>query len=625
MSAKSNKRSTVDYDTKILEVRNLKKHFTVGTGKNKLVVPAVDDVSFDIYKREIFGLVGESGSGKTTTGRTIIKLYNPTEGYAKLNDLQVSSGYMEYVRNIKNIKEKLRLDLIALEPKKAEIEKLTETQNLEEKKVKFKLEENDRNYELAKAELEADITEFKTKKYNLNEQYNLDLNAIKYDAQQEIARISETAINSALKEYKEEVNIQKNKFHNKHEGLKESAALSKEERSKRIELLKIENEEEMIALEERYKPLIAKAEKTMVAKEVAKEQISQVREKAKKAREALKAEFELANQNLPTPDYELFKREEKTLREKHDSLEADIKAELKAKRAETKLKIAAVKADAKKEVLSKEEKQDLVNKKKELRKAAKADILVEKQNIASAKQINNSKEALKASRNMQMIFQDPISSLNPRMTVREIVGEGLIIEGNYTKEEINEKVEETLELVGLAPEYAMRYPHEFSGGQRQRIGIARALIMNPNFIIADEPISALDVSIQAQVINLISDLKDELDLTVLFIAHDLSVVRFFCDRVAVMHNGKIVEMAETEELFKNPTHPYTISLLSAIPQPDPDYEKGRKRTHYDPMMHDYRFDKPELKELGNGHMIYVNDAEFKVMKKEYDANNKDVK
>ena len=176
-----------------------------------------------------------------------------------------------------------------------------------------------------------------------------------------------------------------------------------------------------------------------------------------------------------------------------------------------------------------------------------------------------------------MIFHDPIASLNPRMTVREIIAEGLIIQGERDKKELNRKVLEMLDLVGLAPEYADRYPHEFSGGQRQRIGVARSIIMHPELIIADEPVSALDVSIQAQVINLLNDLRDRFDLTVLFIAHDLSVVKYFSDRIGVMYFGKMVELADSDELFRHPLHPYTRSLLSAIPLPDPEYEKVRKR------------------------------------------------
>lgn len=218
---------------------------------------------------------------------------------------------------------------------------------------------------------------------------------------------------------------------------------------------------------------------------------------------------------------------------------------------------------------------------------------------------------------IQMIFQDPIASLDPRMTVREIIAEGLRIRGIKDKKYIDEKVYEVLEKVGLVREHAGRYPHEFSGGQRQRIGIARAIIMNPDLIIADEPVSALDVSIQAQVINLLNELREELGLTILFIAHDLSVVKYFSDRIIVMYFGKIVEIAEADELFEHPLHPYTKSLLSAIPLPDPEYEKKRKRIVYEPeKAHDYSTDKPELREITPGHMVSCNEAEWKQYRKE---------
>ena len=211
---------------------------------------------------------------------------------------------------------------------------------------------------------------------------------------------------------------------------------------------------------------------------------------------------------------------------------------------------------------------------------------------------------------IQMIFQDPIASLDPRMTVRDIIAEGLVINGITDKDYINEKVYEILEMVGLVREHADRYPHEFSGGQRQRIGIARAVIMQPEMIIADEPISALDVSIQAQVINLLNDLRERLGLTIMFIAHDLSVVKYFSDRIGVMYFGKMVELADSDELFKNPLHPYTKSLLSAIPLPDPVYEKQRTRIHYNPIAeHDYTVSTPSLREIAPGHFVYCNDAE----------------
>ena len=212
---------------------------------------------------------------------------------------------------------------------------------------------------------------------------------------------------------------------------------------------------------------------------------------------------------------------------------------------------------------------------------------------------------------IQMIFQDPNASLDPRMTVRDIIAEGLIIKGVKDKKYIDEKVFEMLETVGLVREHASRYPHEFSGGQRQRIGVARALIMEPSLIIADEPISALDVSIRAQVINLLNDLRHNLGITILFIAHDLSVVKYFSDRIGVMYYGKMVELADSEELFKHPLHPYTRSLLSAIPQPDPIYEKNRKRIVYNAIAdHDYRNSVPSFREVTPGHFVLCDDAEF---------------
>ena len=229
---------------------------------------------------------------------------------------------------------------------------------------------------------------------------------------------------------------------------------------------------------------------------------------------------------------------------------------------------------------------------------------------------------------IQMIFQDPVDSLDPRMTVEDIIQEGLRIQGHYNRKENHKKVVEMLEKVGLVEEHASRYPHEFSGGQRQRIGIARALVMNPKLLICDEPISALDVSIRAQVINLLNDLKDEMGLTIIFIAHDLSVVKYFCDRIAVMYYGKMVELASSDELFKHPLHPYTVSLLSAIPKPNPLTERNRTRIVYKPWeVHDYSEDKPTLREVCPGHVVYCNEKEFKEHQqriKELDAqaNNK---
>ena len=217
----------------------------------------------------------------------------------------------------------------------------------------------------------------------------------------------------------------------------------------------------------------------------------------------------------------------------------------------------------------------------------------------------------KVTQQIQMIFQDPMASLNERAKVDYIVSEGLLnVRHDLSREQRSELVSKALLEVGLLPEFASRFPHEFSGGQRQRIGIARSLIMEPEFIIADEPISALDVSIRAQVLNLLGRLQKERGLTYLFISHDLSVMRFICDRIAVIHKGVLVELAETEKLFAHPLHPYTRALLSAIPLPDPAREKNKKLEVYDPTQHDYSVDKPSWVEIEEGHMIWGNEKEI---------------
>ncbi len=212
---------------------------------------------------------------------------------------------------------------------------------------------------------------------------------------------------------------------------------------------------------------------------------------------------------------------------------------------------------------------------------------------------------------MQMIFQDPYACLNPRMTVMDIVAEGILYnQPHMPRQEMKARVYELLKTVGLSSEHANRYPHEFSGGQRQRIGIARALAVEPEFIIADEPISALDVSIQAQIVNLLKRLQKEKHLTFLFIAHDLSMVKYISDRVAVMESGRIVELARSSELYGNPVHPYTKSLLSAIPRPDPRTERTRKRIHYDPR--DYRGEDEELiwRQIADEHWVLLTQREL---------------
>jgi oligopeptide transport system ATP-binding protein len=404
----------------LLSVQHLEQYFKMG----KKTLKAVDDVSFDIYKGEVFGLVGESGCGKTTTGRSIIRLYDITGGSVYFEGQRICAGINNYKEAIKAAKDKA---------------------NEQIKELKSQPQSPERDAEIAKI--------------------NEDLNA-------EIAKQS-AEIKSAKYDHKN-----CNKLFAQHQ----------------MELVK-----------EKYQPQL---------------------------------------DSMPDG-------------EEKDKLQAEYKKELK---------------------------------------------------LASQDRIMNK---------MQMIFQDPIASLNPRMTVREIIAEGLIIRGIKDKKYIDEQVYKVLDLVGLVPEHAGRYPHEFSGGQRQRIGIARAIILNPDMIIADEPISALDVSIQAQVINLLNDLRDRLGLTIMFIAHDLSVVKYFSDRIAVMYFGKIVELTTSDELFAHPLHPYTKSLLSAIPLPDPHFEKQRKRITYNPVAaHDYSEQGPYMQEILPGHFIYCNDKEFEQYKVE---------
>jgi len=218
-------------------------------------------------------------------------------------------------------------------------------------------------------------------------------------------------------------------------------------------------------------------------------------------------------------------------------------------------------------------------------------------------------------RNIQMIFQDPAASLNERATVDYIVSEGLYNFHLFENEEDRvRKVEKMIEEVGLLPEHLTRYPHEFSGGQRQRIGIARAMVMEPELVVADEPISALDVSIRAQVLNLLKKFQKERQITYLFIAHDLSIVRFISDRIGVIYKGNMVEIAEAEELFNYPLHPYTRSLISAIPIPDPKLEKKKVLFTYDPSVHDYSEDAPELVDIGHNHFVFGNKKEIEEYK-----------
>ena len=370
----------------LLKVEHLEQYFKLG----KKTLKAVDDVNFEIYEGEVFGLVGESGCGKTTTGRSIIKLYDITGGSIYFDGSRIAAGINEYKEAIANAKNEYR--------------------------------------KIAK---------------DINQQ------------------------------------------------------------------LKTASEDEKVSLSNKLADAKSKCD-DVVAKNV---------EEIKKA----KYDHKNCDKEFAAHQVELVKEKYAPLLENLDS-----------------------KSD--------EEKAEIMEKYNEEIRLAKKDRIMNK---------------------MQMIFQDPIASLDPRMTVHDIIAEGLVVRGIRDKKFIDKEVYRVLELVGLVPEHASRYPHEFSGGQRQRIGIARAIILNPQLIIADEPISALDVSIQAQVINLLNELRDKMGLTTLFIAHDLSIVRFISDRIGVIYKGNIVEVADAEELFNFPLHPYTHSLISAIPIPDPRRERAR--------------------------------------------------
>jgi len=608
----------IDYNEKVLQVKNVKKYFQVGSGGRKLLIPAVDGVTFDIFKREVFGVVGESGSGKTTLGRTIIKLYQPTDGTVILNNVKISAGLMGYQEEIKIIQRKLKQDIDSLNPAKIKAYEL----KLKAKQEIELLQKDEQQLAKDKAtELVAinkQINQYRADQYQLKALYQIELNAVLFDFNQKVISTKRLTQNDALLKYNNEVIIEKQKLGNKLNGLRDSAALDEKTIKERMDKLISASNEYLTKLKTMYDPQIEDDKKKVITKQQVNVLIAgYLKEKNQKVA-ALKQDLNVKLAKLTPPSKTISSANKASLDKKYQTLFVDIKKKISNMNSELKLNISKLPTSS--AAILKDN--NLKEKISSLKLEAHGKIKELKSQLDEARRVNSSNDTLKESQKMQMIFQDPISSLNPRMTVREIVGEGLFIQKRLSKKEIDKKVEETLILVGLSPEYASRYPHEFSGGQRQRIGVARALIMNPNVIIADEPISALDVSIRAQIINLLFNLREKLGLTILFIAHDLSVVRFFCDRIAVMFNGKVVELASSEELFKNPIHPYTVSLLSAIPQPDPDYEKNRQRIHYNPRQHDYRSDLPSLKEISPNHFVYLNNAEFAIIHAKQQSQSK---
>lgn len=601
----------IDYNKKVLEVKNLRQHFKVGVGKNKLIVKAVDDISFDIYKKEVFGLVGESGCGKTTTGRTIMRLYKPTNGKVILNGNPIGSGSDDLRQLLKFKKHEHQIDLLKLDAKKYEIYKLNEKFKKQINDLKHQINLLKSEFKKANDEAEITITNYKKQLFDEKENHGIALDRVLFNYRIESDRIYKQTINSAQQEYDSLIKGLNIAFKKKLEGIKESAALSKEAKIMHEKEIHENFTFKLSEIDTNMKPKIDQAAQNIMPKDVYKKQLEELKKTLAHEKNKLNQLHKERIEKITKPNYIEIKIELLKLKKDYTKKILNIKKEIEQLQKQRKIQVQAVSIDS---TIDQTAKKEIIQKYKD----QKSSILEE---IKTSKMIQKSKESEKNVKEMQMIFQDPISSLNPRMTVQEIVSEGLVINGIKDKEYIQKKVIETLELVGLAPEYISRYPHEFSGGQRQRIGIARALIMNPSMIIADEPISALDVSIKAQVINLLSDLRDKLDLSIMFIAHDLSVVKFFCDRIAVMYFGQIVELASSEELFKNPLHGYTRSLLSAIPHPDPDSEKKRVRIPYSPMMHDYSKDKPSFVEVVKGHFVRANKAELEEIRKKLGVSN----
>lgn len=684
---KKNNQFEIDYNQKVLEVKNLRQYFKVGSGKNKILVRAVDGVSFDIYKREVFGLVGESGSGKTTTGRSIIKLYNPTDGEVIYNGNVVAAGYEGFIYDIKKAritakheirsyrpyqkalyetKQKRAFELIDNKQKQSELKaeflsdkmailepKTTYIQTLADLKERYNYDVSDaiHDHNLRKStilsagaipilkERTAHI-KFAKKRYQDKVNFIKTLDVEKYEQDEQIRQakdalmLDEEYINNRIQARLQTIGVDTNLTYKE---IKREY-LTKEKTEKREKLIAEKNRHQdvLVSLESKYEAdranvnhsfneeeLKSKVSERLVKyneeKTVLNDEKKAIKNKYRELIKKLKVDYKENPNKYQDNEAEILKIKEelaKTVSELKEKIYiAKINnnyKELPEEKALRLEKLSNAKTNYKESVKSlKARKESLGNEKfkielKELKTTYKTEVLeIQKTKPNYVNHLST----------MQMIFQDPVSSLNPRMVVSEIISEGLRIRGIKSEKYIRERVYELLNLVGLTKDHATRYPHEFSGGQRQRIGIARALIANPDLIIADEPISALDVSIQAQVINLLNDLKEKLGLTILFIAHDLSVVKYFSDRIAVMYNGKIVELGDSKEIFSNPVHPYTKSLLTAIPQADPISEQDRQRVGYNPMIHDYSVDKPSMREIRKGHIVYANDKEFAEYKK----------
>ncbi|MDY0276787.1 MAG: ATP-binding cassette domain-containing protein [Acholeplasma sp.] len=630
-------------DYVVLNVKNLKKHFKIGSGSNGVVLKAVDDISFSIRKGEVFGLVGESGCGKTTTGRTIIRLYSPSDGTIEFTSKEngelkttiIGAGFDSHIENIRRAKREYYFNSLEFRPYHKEKHDLSNKHKERLGQLDLEIKETEKEKKRVYDDRIKKISHFKESLYQINHEYILNKEDIKFEGISSILKMNYAEDEKdIIKTLKYRLKFLKNNFNEKKSGILDSSAISREEQLSEINDLKDEYFKKKIDIENQLTNQL-KNKQMSSSNQNTKEAVKNIKEDTKNKINALNIEY---NKNI----YDLYKDLYVDLFDNEEVSYTKIKFKVKLQflklknikdselkkisRELNRIKLSRIKCKIsyslglvgllfRRIIKIKDYKNDSENLSK-LKMILKEKVVFEKEKIMFAKNENDFKNIGKVVNNVQMIFQDPIESLNPRMTVREIISEGLIIQGVKDKKYIDDKVKEMMSLVGLSEDYLYRYPHEFSGGQRQRIGIARALIVEPELIIADEPVSALDVSIQAQVINLLGELRKKLGLTILFIAHDLSVVKYFCDRIAVMYNGKIVETSSSDELFENPVHPYTKALISAIPQPDPKAERVRKRIIYNPLSHNYISDRPFIFEIRKEHFIYANKEEIEAYKKE---------
>ncbi|UKS54376.1 ATP-binding cassette domain-containing protein [Mycoplasma feriruminatoris] len=612
----------------ILKVRDLLIEF--GNGRNKL--KAVKGVTFDVYKGETFGLVGESGSGKTTIGRAIIGIQPVSDGaiYFENKLLRGKSP------DVYKINQKIARHLYIMQQNQLTTSLSLNDYSNEFKRVYYKYVQS-KFFDFKTQELK-DYEDGKSRKIK----EGVNLNTTKLVSVKKNANLSIIiqAITDNLKRLLKIIRLQEKasritKNISKHTGVKLELqeAINKYQDFVHSSILKTKDLEntiyttlqEMLAI----RNAVNEGKYTSVTKFF--DDMGAKLKLVIKSQKLISPQLEeasydqLMNLALTCPksknSYYL-----KKLQQRIEYLTLNNKTEL---------------AEEYKSVINTVENSDFY------------------QNLKTAEIFKSpsKKELRESKKDMQMIFQDPSSSLNERMAVEEIIKEGLDnFPELYTNEqvrvayqqwfntknpenkitdilEIDKKdikrflINQLLETVGLLPEHLSRYPHEFSGGQRQRIGIARALIMKPKFVVADEPISALDVSIRAQIMNLLAKFQKQFDLTYIFIAHDLSVVRFATDRIAVIYRGDIVELAESDELFELPLHPYTRSLLSAIPLPDPVQESKKVHFVYNPEVehYDYLVDFPKWVEVSKGHFVYANEREVKVYKKQIKAYKDELK